>query len=139
MTDTVLRNVPVQARSQRRLAELKGAARLAAELHGYDRFTTAHVAELAGASIGTVYRYVPDRVALLDLIDPDRYVFAEVRAHREEENAGGTLVDLHVAADDCDERPNDREALIHLIAVAQQRVVELDRARAASARPLPDA
>ena len=32
---------------------------------GYERLTTAMVAERAGASIGTVYRYFPDRIVLL--------------------------------------------------------------------------
>ena len=32
---------------------------------GYERLTTAMVAERAGASIGTVYRYFPDRIAVL--------------------------------------------------------------------------
>lgn len=126
MTDTVLRNVPVQARSQRRLAELKGAARLAAELHGYDRFTTAHVAELAGASIGTVYRYVPDRVALLDLIDPDRYVFAEARALAADPCLG-TEGKLLAATADAWNAPDDRATIVRLIAIAQQRVAQLDR------------
>ncbi|MFL0713022.1 MAG: TetR/AcrR family transcriptional regulator [Microcella pacifica] len=32
---------------------------------GYEKLTTAMVAERAGASIGTVYRYFPDRIAVL--------------------------------------------------------------------------
>jgi AcrR family transcriptional regulator len=127
-------------RSMRTLQRLTDAAKAAAEVIGYDRFTTGDVAERAGVSIGTVYRYFPDRVALLDVIDPERYVFTEVREHRRTEVVGSTLVDLHVAVDDADDvRPFDREALIHLIAVAQSRVAELDRQREASARPLPDA
>jgi AcrR family transcriptional regulator len=35
---------------------------------GYELLTTAMVAERAGASIGTVYRYFPDRVALLQAL-----------------------------------------------------------------------
>ena len=35
---------------------------------GYEQLTTAMVAERAGASIGTVYRYFPDRVAVLQAV-----------------------------------------------------------------------
>jgi len=36
--------------------------------HGYEQLTTAMVAERAGASIGTVYRYFPDRIAVLHAV-----------------------------------------------------------------------
>lgn len=62
---TLIRNEPVQARSTARLATLlDSAAAVIAEM-GYERLTTAMVAERAGASIGTVYRYFPDRIAVL--------------------------------------------------------------------------
>jgi AcrR family transcriptional regulator len=38
-----------------------------------DRFTTADVARRCRISIGTVYRYFDDRVALLDALYPDRH------------------------------------------------------------------
>lgn len=61
----VIRNEPVQARSAARLtALLDAAAHVIAEI-GYERLTTAMVADRAGASIGTVYRYFPDRIAVL--------------------------------------------------------------------------
>lgn len=60
-----LRNEPVQARSAARLtALLDAAADIVAEI-GFERLTTALVAERAGASIGTVYRYFPDRIAVI--------------------------------------------------------------------------
>lgn len=75
MTDTVMstrtdgsapiRNEPVQARSTARLAALLDAAAHVIDEIGYERLTTAMVAERAGASIGTVYRYFPDRIAVL--------------------------------------------------------------------------
>jgi AcrR family transcriptional regulator len=61
----LIRNEPVQARSTARLAALLDAAAQIIEEIGYERLTTAMVAERAGASIGTVYRYFPDRIALL--------------------------------------------------------------------------
>lgn len=60
-----IRNEPMQARSTARLAALlDSAAAVVAEI-GYERLTTAMVADGAGASIGTVYRYFPDRIAVL--------------------------------------------------------------------------
>ena len=63
-----LRNEPVQARSTARLTALLDAAAAAVEELGYERLTTAMVAERAGASIGTVYRYFPDRIAVLQAL-----------------------------------------------------------------------
>ncbi len=62
---STLRNEPVQARSTARLASLLDAAAAVIDEIGYERLTTAMVAERAGASIGTVYRYFPDRIVLL--------------------------------------------------------------------------
>lgn len=61
----VIRNEPVQARSAARLTALLDAAAHVIHEIGYERLTTAMVAERAGASIGTVYRYFPDRIAVL--------------------------------------------------------------------------
>jgi AcrR family transcriptional regulator len=63
-----LRNEPVQARSAARLAGLLDAAAAVIDELGYERMTTAMVAERAGASIGTVYRYFPDRIAVLQAL-----------------------------------------------------------------------
>lgn len=64
-TTTLLRHEPVQARSNARLSALLDAAAVTIDKVGYERLTTAMVAERAGASIGTVYRYFPDRIAVL--------------------------------------------------------------------------
>lgn len=61
----VIRNEPVQARSAARLTALLDAAAHVVHEIGYERLTTAMVAERAEASIGTVYRYFPDRIAVL--------------------------------------------------------------------------
>jgi AcrR family transcriptional regulator len=60
-----LRNEPVQARSTARLVALLDSAAAVIDDIGYERLTTAMVAERAGASIGTVYRYFPDRIVVL--------------------------------------------------------------------------
>jgi AcrR family transcriptional regulator len=61
-----VRTEPIQQRSAARLSALLDAAAAVVDEVGFDRITTAMVAERAGASIGTVYRYYPDRVAVLE-------------------------------------------------------------------------
>src|SRR5205823_7032480 len=65
---SLLRNEPVQARSSARLAGLLDAAAAIIDEIGFERLTTAMVAERAGASIGTVYRYFPDRIAVVEAL-----------------------------------------------------------------------
>ncbi|PZE74518.1 TetR/AcrR family transcriptional regulator [Curtobacterium sp. MCBD17_019] len=65
---SLLRNEPVQARSSARLAGLLDAAAAVIDEIGLERLTTAMVAERAGASIGTVYRYFPDRIAVVEAL-----------------------------------------------------------------------
>ncbi len=64
----LIRNEPVQARSTARLTALLDAAAAVVDRIGYERLTTAMVAEGADASIGTVYRYFPDRIAVLQAL-----------------------------------------------------------------------
>ncbi len=61
----LLRASPVQARSNKRVSALLDAAAAIIHRRGYEELTTAAVANEAGASIGTVYRYFEDRVAVL--------------------------------------------------------------------------
>lgn len=80
---TLIRNEPVQARSAARLAALLDAAAHVVDEIGYERLTTAMVAERAGASIGTVYRYFPDRIAVLQSLaarNAERVIPASVEA-----------------------------------------------------------
>jgi AcrR family transcriptional regulator len=63
-----IRVEPIQQRSAARLTALLDAAAEVVDEVGFDRITTAMVAERAGASIGTVYRYYPDRVAVLNAL-----------------------------------------------------------------------
>src|SRR6188508_1191625 len=60
-----VRTEPTQRRSSQRLDALLDAAAEIVDDLGFERLTTQMVAERAGASIGTVYRYFPDRVAVL--------------------------------------------------------------------------
>jgi len=63
-----IRVEPVQARSTARVNALLDAAAMTMHEFGYEQLTTAMVAERANASIGTVYRYFPDRIAVLQSI-----------------------------------------------------------------------
>lgn len=77
-----IRVEPVQIRSSQRLAALLDATAAVVHDIGYETLTTAMVAERAGASIGTVYRYFPDRIAVLQaLISRNRQRAEEAVVH----------------------------------------------------------
>lgn len=60
-----VRSEPRQARAAARIEQILDAAALVVDDVGSEQLTTALVAKRCGASIGTVYRYFPDRIALL--------------------------------------------------------------------------
>ncbi len=62
---TAIRVTPAQQRATQRLDSLLDTAAEIVDDIGPDLITTAQVAERSGASIGTVYRYFPDRLAVL--------------------------------------------------------------------------
>jgi hypothetical protein len=64
---------PKSPKVQKTIAILLDAAEQAVTEHGIERFTTTDVARIAGLSIGAVYKYFTDRVALLDVIRPHRF------------------------------------------------------------------
>ncbi|MFF1574378.1 TetR family transcriptional regulator [Leifsonia sp. NPDC058292] len=81
----LVRTEPIQERSAARIDALLDAAAEVVDEIGFDRLTTAMVAERAGASIGTVYRYFPDRIVLLQALRDralQRYRSAVVEAIR---------------------------------------------------------
>ena len=63
-----VRVAPVQLRSTKRVSNILDAAANYVAQHGYETLTTAAIAETSGASIGTVYRYFPDRLAMLQTL-----------------------------------------------------------------------
>jgi AcrR family transcriptional regulator len=82
----LVRTEPIQERSAARVDALLDAAAAVVDEIGFDRLTTAMVAERADASIGTVYRYFPDRIALLQGLRERAIVrFRIAVAHRIEE------------------------------------------------------
>lgn len=64
-----VRNEPVQARSSDRVDALLCAAAKVVDDVGIELLTTAEVARRADAAIGTVYRYFPDRRAVLTALN----------------------------------------------------------------------
>ena len=68
----ILRNNPQQERARTTVAQLEEAAKIVLETIGRDKFSTADIAAQSGRSIGTVYRYWPNRHAVLEHIWPDR-------------------------------------------------------------------
>lgn len=68
-----LRNAPRQQRARRRIEELLDAAAEVFDETGYDKATTSLVAERAGVSPGTFYRWFPDKATLADAL-AERYL-----------------------------------------------------------------
>jgi AcrR family transcriptional regulator len=59
------RRVPQQERGERRVAQLLGAAAEVIAENGYEAATMTEIAERAGASIGAVYQYFPNKEAVV--------------------------------------------------------------------------
>ena len=67
----MIRAVPVQARAKKRYEAILAAAREHYTDVGRDRFNLDTVAELAGCSVATIYRYFEDRMSLLEVAVPE--------------------------------------------------------------------
>jgi AcrR family transcriptional regulator len=63
-----LRNVPIQARSRERLQRVLDAADQVLASDGTDAFTTTRIAAAAGIPVGSVYRYFPDKEAIVEAL-----------------------------------------------------------------------
>ena len=66
--DMSLRNAPLQARSRARLGRVLDAAEEVLEREGPDAFSTTSVARRAGVSVGSVYRFFPDKQAIVEAL-----------------------------------------------------------------------
>ncbi|MFZ5959219.1 TetR family transcriptional regulator [Pseudomonas knackmussii] len=60
------RRRPRQARALEKIELILEASRRILDRHGLEGFTTNHVAELAGVSVGTLYQYFPNKDRILD-------------------------------------------------------------------------
>ena len=65
---TPLRHVPTQARSRERLRRVLDAADLVLARDGAGAFTTTRIAHAAGVPVGSVYRYFPDKEAIVEAL-----------------------------------------------------------------------
>ncbi|MFF5898527.1 TetR/AcrR family transcriptional regulator [Streptomyces argenteolus] len=65
---TNLRRVPVQQRSADRLARILDAGAVLLDETGYELLSTRAVADRAGVPIGSVYRFFPNKRALVDAL-----------------------------------------------------------------------
>jgi AcrR family transcriptional regulator len=92
----LLINTPVQARSNARVTALLDAAAKVVHDKGYEELTTANVAEAAGASIGTVYRYFEDRVKLLEALAIRNFERTDRRFRDSLEQVTGTAPDAAI-------------------------------------------
>ena len=63
-----MRNAPMQARSRERLRRVLDAADEVLAAEGPAAFTTTRVAEAAEVSIGSVYRFFPDKEAIVEAL-----------------------------------------------------------------------
>jgi AcrR family transcriptional regulator len=66
--DEKLRNAPTQARSRARLRRVLDAADDVLAIEGAEAFTTTRVAEVASVPIGSVYRFFPDKEAIVEAL-----------------------------------------------------------------------
>jgi AcrR family transcriptional regulator len=66
--DDKLRNTPTQARSRARLRRVLDAADALLAVEGAEAFTTTRVAEVAAVPIGSVYRFFPDKEAIVEAL-----------------------------------------------------------------------
>lgn len=63
-----MRKAPRQARSRATVDAIVGAGARVLGERGWAGFTTNEVADVAGVSIGSLYQYFPDKLALIDAI-----------------------------------------------------------------------
>jgi AcrR family transcriptional regulator len=66
--DARLRNAPTQARSRERLRRVLDAADAVLAREGSAAFTTTRIAQVAGVPVGSVYRYFPDKGAIVQAL-----------------------------------------------------------------------
>lgn len=64
----VMRKIPTQARSRATVEAIVEAATHVLGRRGWAEFTTNEVADVAGASIGSLYQYFPNKLSLIEAI-----------------------------------------------------------------------
>jgi AcrR family transcriptional regulator len=83
------RRIPQQPRAERRVAQLVDAAAAVLAETGYDAATMTAIAERAGASIGAVYQYFPNKEAIVLALRNQYGNEMEARWTEVEQSTGG--------------------------------------------------
>lgn len=104
-----LGRAPLQTRAKATVAKLQAAARDILQEHGAAGLNTNLIAERAGVNIATLYRYYPDKYALL------RHLFEEF----EEGRRNYVLGRVSELADGADWRPWVRSVIEHLAEIRE--------------------
>jgi DNA polymerase len=94
--------VPTQARSRERLRRVLDAADELLATEGADTFTTNRIAAVAGIPVGSVYRYFPDKEAIVEAL-ATRYwsEFADLVAAAAEADEPLSLAEIRERIGDC--------------------------------------
>ncbi len=104
-TASVTRRAPMQARSRATVTRILDAAAAIADEHGVDAATTRAIADRAGVSYPSLYRFFPDREAILDELLEQHCAALDAKCIEAEQSwqidSMGELldneIDLHVA------------------------------------------
>jgi AcrR family transcriptional regulator len=99
-----LRRLPQQQRSREKLRRVLDAAEEVLGLEGAGAFSTVRVAEAAGISVGSLYRYFPDKEAIVEAL--------AVRYWSDFEDLVGAVA----AADERDRLEEPMQAIIEVLA-----------------------
>lgn len=91
----VMRKAPRQARSRATVDAIVAAGARVLASRGWAGFTTNEVADVAGVSIGSLYQYFPNKLALADAIRRKHFddVLAALRRARDGQHPPGRLVE----------------------------------------------
>ncbi|MCW3064376.1 MAG: TetR family transcriptional regulator [Solirubrobacterales bacterium] len=100
-----LRRLPQQERSRQKLRRVLDAAEEVLAREGAGAFTTVRVAEAAGISVGSLYRYFPDKEAIVEAL--------AVRYWSDFEDLASAVA----AADERDRLEEPMQAIIETLAV----------------------
>ncbi|WP_455708849.1 TetR/AcrR family transcriptional regulator [Burkholderia seminalis] len=94
-TAAAMRKAPRQARSRATVDVIVTAGARVLDTHGWAGFTTNEVAEVAGVSIGSVYQYFPNKLALVDAIRRRHFddVLAVLQRTHDRRASAGRLVE----------------------------------------------
>jgi AcrR family transcriptional regulator len=84
--DTAPRKLPVQQRSRENIERMLEAAAAVLEEEGYDQLKTVTIAEKAGAAVGSIYQYFPNKHAILTVL-VERWLAADNMALEEVESS----------------------------------------------------